>query len=96
MVCVSPRFLTRSLENHLVPEYEFVRGFLQSDKQTIACLNRNSVFFSDSRVIENAKLLLDHGVTRSSIAMFLRTWPSVLCSRDLLKTVEGLKELGFN
>ncbi|TKY54127.1 Mitochodrial transcription termination factor-related [Spatholobus suberectus] len=96
MVSTGPRFLSRSLDNHIVPAYEFVRGFLESDKQIIACLNRNSCFFSDSRLELNAKMLLDNGVKRSSIAKLLRMWPSVLCSCNLSETVRELKEMGFD
>ncbi|RDX74844.1 hypothetical protein CR513_45353, partial [Mucuna pruriens] len=96
MVSKGPRFLSRSLENHIVPAYDFVRGFLQSDKQIIACLYRNSCFFSDGRVTLNARMLLDNGVKRSNIAKLLRMWPSILCSCNLSDTVRELKEMGFD
>ncbi|XP_027332214.1 uncharacterized protein LOC113847357 [Abrus precatorius] len=95
MVSIGPRFLSRSLENHIVPSYEFVRGFLQSDDQLIACMNRNSSFLSDGRFALNSELLIDNGVKRSDIAKLLRRWPSILCSANLLKTITELKGMGF-
>ncbi|KAL5065412.1 hypothetical protein RYX36_027149 [Vicia faba] len=91
----SPRLLRRSLENHIVPAYQCAKGFLQSDKKTIACVKR-FCFLCQSGVPENVKLLLDNGVSHSNIARLFHWWPSIICSFDLLHTVEELKELGFD
>ncbi|TKY54135.1 Mitochodrial transcription termination factor-related [Spatholobus suberectus] len=42
------------------------------------------------------KLLLGNGFTHSNVAKLLRRWPIVLCSSNLLKTVEELKQMGFD
>jgi len=44
----------------------------------------------------NVKFLLDFGLTASSIYHLLRTRPSIICSADLRKVVEEIKELGFD
>ncbi|KAL5081906.1 hypothetical protein RYX36_010327, partial [Vicia faba] len=71
------------------------QGFLQSDKKTIACVKR-FCFLCQSGLPENVKLLLDNGVSHSNIARLFHWWPSIICSFDLLHTVEELKELGFD
>ncbi|GAU11142.1 hypothetical protein TSUD_197660 [Trifolium subterraneum] len=43
----------------------------------------------------NVKFLLDFGVTSSSIYRLLITRPSIICSTDLKKVLEEIKELGF-
>ncbi|KAK7363599.1 hypothetical protein VNO77_05747 [Canavalia gladiata] len=95
-VSTNPRILLRSLENHIIPSYELVRGFLQSDMQIIACIKRSSGFLCSGRLELNFKILLDNGVKRRDIAKVLRAWPNILCSTNLLNTVDELKELGFN
>lgn len=96
IVNANPRFLLRSLPNHIIPTYHFMRGFLKSDKQTIKCINRYASFISDSRVESNVKLLLDNGATHSNIATLLRNSPRIYCSSNLLETIQELKQLGFN
>lgn len=96
MVTLSPLFLQRSLQNHIIPSYELTKGFLQSDNRTIACLIGSPTVLYDSAVSPNIKLLLDQGMTRSNIAMLFRTSPRIFCSTNLLKTVEELKQLGFD
>jgi mTERF domain-containing protein len=44
----------------------------------------------------NVKFLLDFGVTSSSIYRLLTSRPSVICSTNLKKFVEEIKELGFD
>ncbi|CAL5198857.1 unnamed protein product [Lathyrus oleraceus] len=95
IVNASPRLLRRSLENHIIPAYQCAKGFLQSDRKTIACVKR-FCFLGQSGVPENVKLLLDNGVSHSNIARLFHWWPSIFCSFDLLSTVEELKELGFD
>ena len=96
IVNANPKFLLRSLLNHIIPTYHFVRGFLQSDKQAITCINRYASFISDSRVETNVKLLLHNGATHSNIATLLRSSPRIYCSSNLLDTIQELKQLGFN
>ncbi|KHN02984.1 hypothetical protein glysoja_009850 [Glycine soja] len=96
MVTPAPRFLERSLENHIIPTCEFVRGFLQSDKRMIHLLIRSPKLLNESSVTPNIKLLLDNGVTHSSIALLLQRRNQLLWSANLLKTVEELKQMGFD
>ncbi|KAK7363598.1 hypothetical protein VNO77_05746 [Canavalia gladiata] len=94
-VSTNPRFLTRSLENHIIPSYELVKGFLQSDQQVVACIKRSCRFLCDGNLALNVKLLLDCGVKREDISKLFRMWPAIFYSAQLLDTVEELKQLGF-
>ncbi|XP_061341133.1 uncharacterized protein LOC133287522 [Gastrolobium bilobum] len=96
LLTANPRILQKSLEKRIIPVYELVNRFLQSDKNTIACIIRNSISFSYTLSIDNLKLLIDCGVCDLSIARLLVTRPSLLGSNDLLKTVEEVKGLGFD
>jgi len=95
MITTGPRFLVRSLNNHIVPTYLLIRSLVDSDKQILACLKRNLSFIADNRVSSSVQFLLDNGVKRSTIAMMLSMWPSILCTSNLSQTVCELKEMGF-
>ncbi|KAJ1395073.1 Transcription termination factor, mitochondrial/chloroplastic [Sesbania bispinosa] len=45
---------------------------------------------------ENVKLLIDNGVASSNISRILRLKPYVLCSTNLGKIVQEVKDLGFD
>nr|XP_025611480.1 uncharacterized protein LOC112704166 [Arachis hypogaea] len=94
MTTKSPGFLLRSL-NHIVSFYELVRRFSPSDLKSAAYLTRCQSL-SDVRVAQNVKMLLDEGLTNANIHHLLRTRPSLLSSADLKKTVEEVKQLGFD
>ncbi|XP_061341132.1 uncharacterized protein LOC133287521 [Gastrolobium bilobum] len=96
LLTANPRILQRSLQKHIIPLYEMVNRFLQSDKNTITCIIRNSISFSYTLTIQNVKLLIDYGVCDLSIARLLITRPSLFGSNNLLKTVEEVKGLGFD
>ncbi|KAI4298214.1 hypothetical protein L6164_031800 [Bauhinia variegata] len=94
IVTPSPRYLKRSLVNHIIPSYNFVKRFLHHDKRTITAITRCSgIIFYDDMVL-NVKLLLDNGVPVSSIARFLHTWPRLF---NLTKDESAeAKELGHD
>ncbi|XP_004487870.1 uncharacterized protein [Cicer arietinum] len=96
IVTKTPTFLRRSLDNHIVPTYELLIGYLQSDKETLNCIIRNPLSFCCTRMRTNVKLLVDFGVSDSTIVTLLHKWPSVFSSNNLLREIEELKELGFN
>ncbi|XLU24611.1 hypothetical protein S245_060677, partial [Arachis hypogaea] len=95
MTTRSSRFLLRSLD-HIVSLYELVRRFCPSDLKAIAYITAWPSSIADDRVAQNVKLLLDEGLTNANIHHLLRTRPSVLSSADLKKTVEEVKQLGFD
>ena len=76
--------------------FELVRRFCPSDEKAISCVIACPTSIGDYRVHQNVKLLLDEGLTESNIHHLLRTRPSILCSIDLSKTVEEVKQLGMD
>ena len=96
MVTTSSAFLQRSLESHIIPTYELLKGILQSDEQTIAFIKSYPILLFLSIVHINIKLLRDNGVPDSNIARILRKKASVLCSSNLGKAVVEVLQLGFN
>ena len=96
MVTRSPRFLRRSLENHIVPMFELVRRFFPSDDKAIACIISCPTSIGDARLQHNVKLLLNEGLTDSSIHYLISTRAYILSEDDLRKTVEEVKQLGFD
>ena len=84
MVTTAPRFLERSLDIHIIPTYEFVRGFLQSDKRMIHLLIRSPNLLYEGSVTPNIKLLLDNGVTHSNIALLLQRRNNIESSNWLM------------
>ncbi|XP_004488245.1 uncharacterized protein [Cicer arietinum] len=96
LVSMNPMVLCSSLENRIVPTYELAYRFLQSHKDTFACANTNPTFFGDRRVASSIRLLTENGVADSNIARLLKNRCRVFFTRDTLKLVEELKDLGFN
>ncbi|KAL2339056.1 hypothetical protein Fmac_013502 [Flemingia macrophylla] len=54
------------------------------------------VFSYDGRFPSNFKLLLGVGITHSNVDILLKRWPNILCSTNLLKTFQELKQMGFD
>lgn len=90
--------LAASLEKKIVPAYESVYRFLQSDKDTFTLLNFNPTFFGESRVVHNhnIKVLVEIGVTDLNIARLLRSQFKIFHIRHITVLVEELKHLGFH
>jgi len=63
LVSKTPRVLSPSLNNHIVPTYELLYRFLQSHKDTIAVLSYNTILLCDHLVPHNIKMLVQNGVT---------------------------------
>ncbi|KAI4295382.1 hypothetical protein L6164_035433 [Bauhinia variegata] len=98
IVTRSPRYLKRSLADHIIPCYDFVKRFLPHDKRIITAINRCNGIICDSNMVSNVKLLLDNGVPESGIASLLHTWPRLLnLTKDQFSVaVEEVKKLGLD
>ena len=94
----SPHILLRSLRNHIIPSYDFLKRFLHTDKRTIICINRCTEVLCKNSLKNNVKFLVDYGLPELSIARSLNTWPQMF-NYDVdkfKKAVEELKELGHD
>ncbi|XP_057421721.1 uncharacterized protein LOC130715621 [Lotus japonicus] len=92
----TPYFLLKSLENHIIPAFEFVRTFSPSDQKAIACALFGSHTITIDHMKSKVKLLLHMGVPPSNIYLLLRTRPTILRCADLNEAVEEVKGLGFH
>ncbi|KAK7412947.1 hypothetical protein VNO78_04732 [Psophocarpus tetragonolobus] len=92
-----PKILLVSVENSVIPSFELVKRFLRSDKKIIDCVLANRHFLDYKIASQNINMLLDDfGVKHSHITYLFRTRPSILLSNDLRRTVEEVKEMGFD
>ncbi|XP_058727915.1 uncharacterized protein LOC131599645 [Vicia villosa] len=96
LVSKNPKVLSPSLKNHIVPTYELIYRFLQSDKDVIASAIRNPDLLSEQFVRRNMAMLIENGVSDSNIARMLQIRGQIFRTRDMLKFVEEVKNLGFN
>ncbi|BAT80247.1 hypothetical protein LR48_Vigan468s006900 [Vigna angularis] len=92
-----PAVLGSSLKNQIVPTYELIYKFLQSDVKTIGCMLGNSFFCRGDLLAHNIRLLLENGVRESNIARLLgNRCKGVFGSNDMVKLVKEVKDLGFD
>ena len=94
IVARSPRFLHRSLDDHIIPSYELIRWILHSDEQTIARAKRCLCLLSSNILETNIKLLLDYGAARSDIARLLSVNSFVFVKNDT-RGFGGIKGIGI-
>ncbi|XAR61289.1 hypothetical protein NMG60_11034939 [Bertholletia excelsa] len=97
----NPTLVTRSLENQLIPCYNFLKSVVQSDKNVIAAMRRTSwIFLIDFRkdLIPNVTLLREIGVPDSSIALLLTHFPEALIPKNakFREVVNEVKDMGFD
>ena len=96
VVTRNPIFVNSSLEKNIIPTYELMKSFFQSDEKTLYCIVTCPFVFMGDRLAQNVKLLVDEGVSYATIGYLFRTRASVLLSHDLRKAVDEVKELGFD
>ena len=101
IVVCSPSILKRSLENQIIPSFNFFKDFLQSDKMAITVVKRFSrilLFDLHTYVASNMNALQEFGVPKSNIAGLLMNQPMAFMVRPNLfrENLEEVKKMGFN
>ncbi|QCE13250.1 uncharacterized protein LOC114162639 [Vigna unguiculata] len=91
-----PRILGSSLKNNVIPSFELVKRFLQSDQKTIDCVFGNRPFLQYSVGAQNVDMLLDVGVKDSGIGYLFGRRPSILLSTNLSEAIDEVMEMGFD
>ncbi|BAT80246.1 hypothetical protein LR48_Vigan468s006800 [Vigna angularis] len=91
-----PRILVSSLKNNVIPSFELVRRFLQSDQKTIDCVFCSRPFLRYNVGSQNVDMLLDVGVKDSGIGYLFRGRPSIFLSTNLREVIDEVKEMGFD
>ncbi|XP_031253822.1 transcription termination factor MTERF6, chloroplastic/mitochondrial-like [Pistacia vera] len=98
----SPKLLSSSLKNHLIPNYNFLKNVVIHDEKIVKVLKRMLwVFLLDLRSKNfgpNIALLKDIGVPQSRISFLVTHIPGAACSKHskFCKVVNKVKEMGFN
>ncbi|OIW19580.1 hypothetical protein TanjilG_18390 [Lupinus angustifolius] len=94
----NPYLLLRSLENHLIPTYNLIYRYLQSDQRTLVAVKRCVRLFDFADLQNNIKLLLDAGIREESLAMLFRQWPWLLVYKfDYLRNkVDEIRNMGLD
>ncbi|KEH37298.1 putative transcription regulator mTERF family [Medicago truncatula] len=95
----NPQILQSSLDKRIIPLFELLRMFFKTNKDTIVCLIRHSKWvasYPHHLIVANINLMSDFGVSHSVIARLLQIKPSIFCSKDLIKSLEEVKGLGFH
>jgi len=95
----NPQILQSSLDKRIIPFFELLNRFSKTNKDTIVCLIRHSRTFTvyPHHLLEaNINLTSDFGVCDSAIARLLHRRPSIFGSKDLIKSLEEVKGLGFD
>lgn len=97
MVHKNPRFLLRSLKNHIIPSYGFLREFFNNDKGIIDSIKQYPNMLYCTRVLLSINLSLENGVSGTNIALIIYRRPRVLRKpSDLVKVVDEIKAMGFS
>ncbi|CAL2224609.1 unnamed protein product [Prunus armeniaca] len=100
ILCFNPHLLSRSLENHIIPAYNFLRSLI-SEENVVAVLKRSSWIFLENRrknVVPNIELLRELGMPQSCIALLLAHNTKVLIHKHekFAAAVEEVKAMGFD
>ncbi|XP_019418058.1 PREDICTED: transcription termination factor MTERF15, mitochondrial-like [Lupinus angustifolius] len=95
-----PTILKRSLENEIVPSFDFFNDMFRSEHKMIKTVMRHSgiLYGLNSCIAPNINLLREEGVPESHIVQFVEYYPrSLKASPERFKeTVEEVKKLEFN
>ncbi|CAI9785625.1 unnamed protein product [Fraxinus pennsylvanica] len=95
-----PTFLTRSVENQLIPIYNYLKDII-GDEKVVTLLRRGSWVFHRAitkRLVPNVDFLRALGVPSSFIALVLSNFPEAVAQKhdQLKEMVAEVKEMGFD
>ena len=101
ILTLSPLLLVRSLENHLIPCYNFLKSVLVVDEKVITTLKRSQLSFLfdvTNNMVPNIALLREFGVPESAISFLVTNFPGTAFIKHakFVKAVHEVKEMGFD
>ncbi|XP_059652926.1 uncharacterized protein LOC132300020 [Cornus florida] len=101
ILSATPSILRRSLENHVIPSYNFLKELLKSEAKTNAAIKQQTrllLFDLHISVAPNIEALREVGMPESIIVSFFTNQSSAFTANaDRFKEmVEEAKKLGFN
>ncbi|XP_024032427.1 uncharacterized protein LOC112094962, partial [Morus notabilis] len=99
IVSSDPSIFCRSLKNYIIPTYNLFKRVLVSDEQVVSALKHQWISLErhSEDMVLNIRLLRDLGVSDSSIASVLRSFPDVVVPKAELfsEIVNKVKDMGF-
>ncbi|XP_077247617.1 uncharacterized protein LOC143887414 [Tasmannia lanceolata] len=100
-LCVNPYMLRNSLQNQIIPAFNFLKSILHTNKDILVALRHSRYFtqFSTQTVMEpNITTLRNHGVPESRILKLIMTNAGALGlkSDHFSEVVMEVKEMGFD
>ncbi|XP_031268869.1 transcription termination factor MTERF5, chloroplastic-like [Pistacia vera] len=100
IIARSPTLLCRSLKNHLIPNYNFLKNVVIHDEKIVKVLKNMLWLFSlkSKNFGPNIAVLKDIGVPQSQISFLVTNMPRAAYSKHykFCKVVNRVKEMGFN
>ncbi|XP_059625351.1 uncharacterized protein LOC132268537 [Cornus florida] len=101
LICATPNLLAISLENQIVPKYNFLNSVLQSNQKVFAAIKHtDSIFLADhaKNLLPNIALLRELGVPVSCIVLLLSNFTVSIMQRhgQFSEIVTEVKEMGFD
>ncbi|KAL0389602.1 UNVERIFIED_CONTAM: hypothetical protein Scaly_0317300 [Sesamum calycinum] len=98
---LEPTFFTRSLENQIIPNYNFLKSVLGTDERVAAAMKRTSWIFCDDvnkSLSPNVKVLRELKVPESCIKLLLTHYPEALFEKadEFRASVSKVLEMGFS
>ncbi|XP_043697231.1 transcription termination factor MTERF15, mitochondrial-like [Telopea speciosissima] len=100
ILCKDSKFLFRSLENKIIPAFNFWKSLVGTLENVVIGLKREARFFNCDipTVARNIAILRENGVPESIIVSLLTYYPSTLTPKnDMFKQmVEEIKQMDFD
>ncbi|XP_048141862.1 uncharacterized protein LOC115751789 [Rhodamnia argentea] len=101
LVVALPAVLTRSLDNHLIPTFEYISGLLQSDAKAQTCIKKNpKILYSDPKtlLVPSIAILRGCGVPEVKIRRLVQFQPGTLLTSEVRfnEAVSRVKAMGFD
>lgn len=101
IIAKAPKILKRSVKEYLVPSFDFLKGYLQSNERTIASIERFPSVIADCRqnhLSGSVRMLLDAGVPEANVMYYLLYNPRMFTmTLDRLREIlEDVLKMGFD
>ncbi|KEH37293.1 uncharacterized protein [Medicago truncatula] len=98
LLTTNPRILRSSLEKQIIPLFQLLSRCLKTNRDAIICLIKHWTTFTIyyHLIVANINLMTDFGIPHSVIARLIRSRPFLICSKDLINSLEEIKGLGFD
>ncbi|KDP37145.1 hypothetical protein JCGZ_06201 [Jatropha curcas] len=101
MISKNPVFLSGSLNNLLIPFYDFIKSLVFSDEKVLIILKRISAFnmcYVKEHLPVNLSVLRELGMRQSTISILITTSPNAVCtnSERFSEAIKNVVGMGFD